>query len=143
MLVGGRWIAMWLLVGGISWGAERPTSSVTVRGRAVEIVDGDTLTVEVRVPIRIRLRDCWAKEVREPGGKEAREHLRKMVDGKACLIQIPLEGTRRLDDVFSFGRLLAWVWIDGESVDVSARMVADGFATREKRDGRATKGAEP
>lgn len=128
-------IPIWLsIAAAIAWAADsRPSPSVTVTGAVTDVHDGDTLTVEVRLPVRVRLLDCWAKELSQPGGKEAREHLRQLVQGKSCLVQIPLDGFRRSDDVFSFGRLLARVWIDGDSVDVSVRMVQDGHATKEKQ----------
>jgi len=119
----------------IAWAADRsqPPPAVTMPATVVDVHDGDTLTVEIRLPIRVRLLNCWSPELREPGGEAARDHLRKLALGKKCLLHLPLDGARRTDDVLTFGRLLARVWIDGDSVDVSAKMVADGHATREKR----------
>jgi endonuclease YncB( thermonuclease family) len=134
-----RWLPAWLFLAvAIAWATERvsqqpPQAAITVPCTMVEVHDGDTLTVDVRIPVRVRLLDCWARELREPGGETARDHLRQLAAGKRGVLHVPLAGADRTDDVLSFGRLLAHVWVAGDDRSLSARMVADGFAAKTKR----------
>ena len=142
-----RWIPVGLLLAvGIGWAADRsvlihptlepipqsPPLGISVSGTVVDIHDGDTLTVEVRVPIRVRLRDCWAPELSEPQGLEARDRLKEVAEGKRCVIHVPLTDVRRPDQVLTFGRLLAHVWVDRCPRSLSQLMVDEGLATKEK-----------
>lgn len=98
----------------------------------LEVYDGDTATVQVKINVRVRLLDCWAPELRA-GGKASREHLKEIAPvGKEGVLQIPLGGATRLDDLFTFGRILGDVWIDGESV--VEQQIGAGHAWRTKED---------
>ena len=44
---------------------------LTLPGNVLDVHDGDTVTVEVKRTLRIRLLDCWAPELRDAGGLEA------------------------------------------------------------------------
>ena len=142
-----RWLPLFLIAAlAFAWGAETsrlvslatepvpqaPLLAITLPGSVTEIIDGDTLTVEVRLPIRVRLLGAWAPELREPGGTVARDRLKVLAAGRRCTVHVPLSGARRLDDVFTFGRLLAHVWVDGEPRSLSQVMVGEGLATKEK-----------
>jgi len=95
-----------------------------------EVYDGDTLTVEFRLPARVRLLDCWAPELRDNGGPASREHLRSLAEGKPALVTIDLQDVDRLDDVLTFGRILGRVSVDGR--DVSLEQVQAGHATKSR-----------
>ena len=101
---------------------------LTVPCRVVEVYDGDTVTVEVTIRARVRLTDCWAPELHEPGGIASKEYLQRLAEGKRGLLAVPLH--ERLDKSFSFGRLLGKVQVGGG--DCSAAQVAAGHATATK-----------
>lgn len=72
----------------------------------MRVLDGDTF--ETAHGVRVRLAGFDAPELGEPGGKEAAEHLRKMI----------LEKEVRIDQVgTSYDRVVAEVYLDGESVN--------------------------
>lgn len=96
--------------------------------RVVRVIDGDTLEAEVSRRLRVRLLDCWAPELREPGGHEAQSFLAGLVAGQTVTLQVPTE--HELQAAFSFGRVLGRIWIGGN--DVSRLMIEAGHATREK-----------
>jgi len=85
--------------------------------------------VEVTIRARVRLLDCWAPELNQPGGPEAKAYLVKLANGKRAIMNVPIGA--RLDDSFSFGRVLSWLNIDG--VDVSKSVVDAGHATAKKQ----------
>ena len=109
-------------------GKSSPSGSMTLPGMVESVHDGDTATVEVTFRMSVRLLDCWAPELSDHGGQEARDALAKFATGKRCQLVVPL-GTV-LGDSFSFGRVLGRVSIDGE--DASDWMVRQGHATRRK-----------
>ena len=101
--------------------------------RVVEVVDGDTVTVEVTLQARVRLLDCWAPDNGTPEGDAATRYVRRIANEKDAVVEVDLVSLRRLDDAFTFGRLLGRIYIDGQ--DLSQRVVQAGHAT-------ATKGVE-
>lgn len=131
----------------IGWGIDRsvPTQlpperilqallpALTFPAEVVSCHDGDTVLVEVRWRANVRLVDCWAKELTEPGGKQALEHLQRLTSRKKCLLSIPLDGARTVGDVLTFGRIIGEIWMDDQCESVNMLMVKDGFATREKQ----------
>jgi len=111
----------------------RPSPGLTAKCRVLEVYDGDTLTVELRIPVRVRLLDCWAPELREPGGLESRDHLDDFAALKSGTLWIPWDDARRAGDVWSFDRVLGHVWIDGEVRSASQVQIEAGHATLEKQ----------
>lgn len=111
-----------------------PEPQWTVPCRVVEVTDGDTLTVEVSHRITVRLLECWAPELGQERGPQARNALQQIADGREAVLQVPL--AEKQQRMFSFGRVLGRVWIDGR--DVSQEMVASGYATSQKPATAAT-----
>lgn len=116
-----------------------PKAAITLPCEIIEWHDGDTGTVRVTLDVRVRLIDCWAPEIRGKNVSAAekargQESLKSVLSlapvGSKGLMEVPLEGRDRSDDVFTMGRLLARVWVNGK--DVSASQVDAGHATKEK-----------
>ena len=115
---------------------------LTFPARVVRVLDGDTIEVEVKRTIRIRLLDCWAPETRtrdldekEQGmkSKHALVRLLAFSDGafRDVKVEVPIEKQDKFGDAMSMSRVLAFVECDGE--DVSSIMVRDGHATTTKQ----------
>jgi endonuclease YncB( thermonuclease family) len=103
----------------------------------VDVLDGDTITLGLTIHARIRMIDCWAPETRTKDADEkkrgiaSKEHLKGLLPtGAGVRVEIPLDGTTRLDDLFTMGRVLGTVW-RGE-VNISDEQVRAGHATKEK-----------
>jgi endonuclease YncB( thermonuclease family) len=114
-----------------------PTPQWTTSARCIRVIDGDTIEVEIRRTMRIRLLDCWAPESRTKDADEkrlglaAKERLRR-IEGSEVIVQIPLSGTGDLSQVMTLGRVLGHVWVAGESESVNEQQVREGFAARTK-----------
>lgn len=94
-----------------------------------DVHDGDTLTVEVKNVVHVRMLDCWAKELKEDGGKESLENLRKNCpENSEVLLQVPIKTD--ITRMFTFGRVLANVYKDGKNM--SEIQMQEGFATKQK-----------
>lgn len=118
--------------------ANRPKPAWTTDAYLVEVYDGDTMTLEVRRQIKVRMLDCWAPEIRTRDAAEkakgfaARDHLRSLISpGDHVTLSVP--GGEDLGKRFSFGRVLGRVWADGSDDDLSVQQVAAGHATKAKR----------
>jgi endonuclease YncB( thermonuclease family) len=102
----------------------------------MEVYDGDTLTVELRMRARVRLLDCWAPELKDEGGPASKAKLGELCRGEGRgargVLFVPLQRDGRLDKHFTFGRLLGHIWLDGDDADLATQMVEAGHATREK-----------
>ena len=94
----------------------------------VRILDGDTIEVIYRgLPEKIRYLDVWAPEKNEPGGPEATEYNRSLVEGRIVRLQITDKGNGR----DNFGRLLADVYLlDGRHINVLIVENTEATATR-------------
>ncbi|TWT63183.1 thermonuclease family protein [Rubinisphaera italica] len=121
--------------------AEPPQTGMVVPCRIVDVYDGDTITIELTIPFKVRLMDCWAPEIRgvddetKQRGFAARDHLREITAGRAARLEI--RPPKRIDsagDLFSFERIVGRVWLDGDEEDLSRRMVRAGHATKERTD---------
>ena len=129
-----------------------PQPGWTTVGEVVAVPDGDTVYVEIRRRVRVRLLGCWSAESRRDPriksdidreaaklrGIAAKEHLTRIALGKRCVLMIPTqtdgeEISSDVGDVFSLSRALGRVWVDGQ--DLSELQVERGYATREKGGG--------
>lgn len=115
--------------------ADTPKPSLNLPCEIIEVYDGDTLTVRVAIDIRVRLLNCWAEELHK-GGKASKEHLQKIAPpGTTSILEIPLGGATRLDDLFTFGRVIAHVHCNG--ISLTEEQIASGHAYETKEELKA------
>jgi endonuclease YncB( thermonuclease family) len=120
-----------------------PAPSWTTKARVLRVIDGDTIEVEIKRVIRVRMLDCWAPESRNDPrlpkseqdaekvrGTRSKEHLRQLCEGKTVVIQIPSD--LEVAHLITMGRWLGHVWIEGDAKSLSEQQVESGFATKEK-----------
>lgn len=97
------------------------------------IVDGDTLDIELRLPCRIRLLDCWAEELSTVEGSRAKLQLELMSPvGSHVRVHIPTQDASSLTDIMTFGRVLGHVWREGDEESIGSLMVRSGHALEYK-----------
>ena len=100
------------------------------------VVDGDTIDVvidlgfDILFASRVRLAGIDTPESRTADkaekalGLEAKEYLKKhLKDAKSVVIR-----TEKMDSSEKYGRILGWVYINGESESVNNKMINDGYA---------------
>lgn len=95
----------------------------------LRVVDGDTIVLASGE--RVRLLCVDTPERGEAGFVEAREFLRLKIEGRA----ISLEADPAMRDRDRFGRLLRYVWCDGELVN--AALVRAGHSVYWTKYGRS------
>ena len=111
---------------------EQPPLGITARAYVTRILDGDTVELELRLPVRVRLLDCWAPELRTPEGPASKEALTKLLPvGSKVVLHVPTTKAKNASDVLTFGRVLGHIWRKGKNA--SAEMVQQGFATEKKQ----------
>lgn len=116
--------------------AEAPPLGVCLPGTIVNVVDGDTVDVETKMVVRVRLRDCWAPESRttdlaeKKRGLASKDNLVRLAHGQTCRAFIPV--SKFLTSSLTLDRVLGQVWVDGDSLDLSTLQVQQGYATRTK-----------
>jgi hypothetical protein len=108
-----------------------PPKGICLPATVISAHDGDTATVDITVRTQVRYLNCWSKELNEPGGKEAAASA-KLSEGKHGRIFIPLNDARTVADLFTFGRVLGEIWIDGSEESESQRQVRLGLASTAK-----------
>ena len=105
--------------------------------RKVEnVVDGDTIDVlidlgfDILFASRVRLAGIDTPESRTSDkaekvlGLEAKEYLKKQLkDAKSVVIR-----TEKMDSSEKYGRILGWVYVDGDSESINNKMINDGYA---------------
>ena len=100
------------------------------------VVDGDTIDVvidlgfDILFASRVRLAGIDTPESRTTDkaekalGIEAKEYLKKQLkDAKSVVIR-----TEKMDSSEKYGRILGWVYVNGESESVNNKMISDGYA---------------
>jgi micrococcal nuclease len=105
--------------------------------RKVEnVVDGDTIDVlidlgfDILFQSRVRLAgidtpESRTKDLKEKAlGLEAKEYLKKALkDAKSVVIK-----TEKMDSSEKYGRILGWVYVNGDTVSLNDMMINDGYA---------------
>ena len=105
--------------------------------RKVEnIVDGDTIDVlidlgfDILFASRVRLAgidtpESRTKDLAEKAlGLEAKDYLKKALkDAKSVVIK-----TEKMDSSEKYGRILGWVYVDGNTISLNDMMINDGYA---------------
>jgi micrococcal nuclease len=100
------------------------------------VVDGDTIDViidlgfDILFASRVRLAGIDTPESRTTDkaekvlGLEAKEYLKKhLKDAKSVVIK-----TEKMDSSEKYGRILGWVYINGNTVSLNDKMINDGYA---------------
>jgi micrococcal nuclease len=100
------------------------------------VVDGDTIDVDIDLGFnvsysqRVRLAGIDTPESRTTDkfektlGLEAKEYLKsKLKDAKLVVIK-----TEKPDSSEKYGRILGWLYVDGDTVSVNDHMIEDGYA---------------
>ncbi len=105
--------------------------------RKVEgVVDGDTIDVlidlgfDILFASRVRLAgidtpESRTKDLKEKAlGLESKEYLKKFLKyAKSVVIK-----TEKMDSSEKYGRILGWLYVDGDTVSVNDHMINDGYA---------------
>lgn len=111
---------------------ESPQPAISLPCEVISVHDGDTLKVECRIEMDIRLLDCWTPEIHgneKPAGIKSMLNLKKIADGKKGVVHIPLNAVN-IGKSTSMSRVLGRLYIDGK--DVSDQQVKGGFAATTK-----------
>ena len=100
------------------------------------VVDGDTIDViidlgfDILFASRVRLAGIDTPESRTTDkaekalGIEAKEYLKKQLkDAKSVVIR-----TEKMNSSEKYGRILGWIYINGESETINNKMINDGYA---------------
>jgi micrococcal nuclease len=100
------------------------------------VVDGDTIDViidlgfDILFASRVRLAGIDTPESRTTDkaekalGIEAKEYLKKYLkDSKSVVIR-----TEKMDSSEKYGRILGWVYVNGDSESLNNKMINDGYA---------------
>jgi micrococcal nuclease len=100
------------------------------------VVDGDTIDViidlgfDILFASRVRLAGIDTPESRTRDlaekalGLESKEYLKKhLKDAKSIIIK-----TEKMNSTEKFGRILGWLYVNGETVSVNDKMINDGYA---------------
>jgi micrococcal nuclease len=100
------------------------------------VVDGDTIDVDIDLGFnvsysqRVRLAGIDTPESRTTDkfektlGLEAKEYLKsKLKDAKLVVIK-----TEKPDSSEKYGRILGWLYVDGDTISVNDHMIEDGYA---------------
>jgi micrococcal nuclease len=105
--------------------------------RKVEnVVDGDTIDVlidlgfDILFSSRVRLAgidtpESRTRDLKEKAlGLESKEYLKKALkDAKSVVIK-----TEKMDSSEKYGRILGWIYVNGDTESVNDKMINDGYA---------------
>lgn len=100
------------------------------------IVDGDTIDVDIDLGFdisfssRVRLAGIDTPESRTTDkvekalGLESKEYLKKQLkDATSVIIK-----TEKMNSSEKYGRILGWIYVDGNTISLNDKMINDGYA---------------
>ncbi len=120
---------------------EPPVPQLTIPCQVVRVIDGDTIEVEIRTRFNVRLLDCWAPEKHQtdvagekPLGLASEAAMKALAEGKAGIVSIPLPSSPEtsLASVFTLGRVLGRVSVEGADLSEQQRKSGHAFATKDE-----------
>ena len=104
--------------------------------KIINVVDGDTIDVDIDLGFsvsfsqRVRLAGIDTPESRTKDkiekslGLESKEYLKsKLKDAKQIVIK-----TEKPDSSEKYGRILGWLYVDGNTISINDQMIEDGYA---------------
>jgi len=106
--------------------AVRPV--LRVPARLTNVVDGDTVDVEVKLVVRVRLLDCWVPDKTEQDAKAA-AYIRQFA-GKPVLLEVPWPPKGELRRGLTFGRVLGRVYAN--RINIDREIIKRGWGMPEK-----------
>lgn len=113
-----------------------PPLGLTARAIVRRVLDGDTLDVELRLPVRVRLLDCWAPEIHgpdKPAGLQSKAAAEALAPpGTHGILHVPTAQADALGDVLTLGRVLGTFWPAGADASLAELLVAAGQAAARK-----------
>ena len=111
---------------------EQPSVGLTTKVLVTNIVDGDTVDVQIVKNIRVRLKDCWCPETRtrdleeKEKGLAAKDHMDSLlaqqelyfadVRYKEVVLHIPADEEGDIKDILTMNRVLGYIFVNGEDV---------------------------
>lgn len=111
----------------------KPQPGYSAQCAVARVIDGDTIEVEVKHLIRVRLLNCWSPESRTTDPEEkvrglaAKQHLIDLAKpGSEGTVFIP--AGYDLSKTQTLNRLLGYVWIDGHEKSLNEIQVEAGYA---------------
>ena len=108
-----------------------PRQGVATEAKVVRVIDADTLEVEVKRTIKVRLLGCNVPDKDKEISAKAFKHVTQILDAydnKVLLFVPPGRSSLRLGDIHSFERILGEIWINGNNL--SETLIACGFAEK-------------
>lgn len=130
---------------GFSVPVDPPTTGLTTRATVTRVIDGDTVEVEIRNRVRVRLLDCWCmesksdprlpeeqREAAKARGLAARDNLKALCEGREVILHVPTDGSGDVSKLWTMGRVLGRVWVAGSDKSLNELQVESGHATVEK-----------
>jgi endonuclease YncB( thermonuclease family) len=121
--------------------ATPPKAQIVLPCEVVRVIDGDTVVAEVKFRFPVRLLDCWAPEkhaTEVPGEKDrglkSAAAMKALAEGKSGIVTIPLpdDPTASLTEVFTLGRVLGSIAVDGDDIATRQRKAGHAFATKDE-----------
>jgi len=111
----------------------KPQPGYTADCTIYRVIDGDTVELEIKHRIRVRLLNCWAPESRTTDAEEkvrglaAKQHLIDLAKvGAEGTVSIP--AGYDLSQTQTLNRLLGYVWIKGQDKSLNEIQVQSGHA---------------
>jgi endonuclease YncB( thermonuclease family) len=104
----------------------------------VNVVDGDTVDVECRYVVRVRIIDLWCPETRTKNEQEkqqgllAKRHMKNLAEGQRAVLFVPTASAVSTKDVLTLERTLGHIWLDGDEVSLAEHMIESGYGYKEK-----------
>jgi len=106
------------------------------------VIDGDTIDVEIKKTLRVRLLDCWSPESRmdsrlpvversaaKAAGQAAKRNLEQIAAGREVIVQIPADKDGDISHVLTMDRVLGRVWLaESPAESLSEKQVKAGHA---------------
>lgn len=115
----------------------QPALGITARAEVERVVDGDTVDVVLRIPVRVRLLDCWAPELHgddRVAGNAAKVQMQKFLPvGSHVVLNVPTAKVDAMAGVLTFGRVLGHIYHPGKDESISVQMVRTGLASEVKQ----------
>ena len=118
-----------------------PQEGLTIKGTIASVHDCDTVTVEIKRKVTIRLLDhknyknkkFGCPELSTKAGQDARDYVEENFKGKEVILFVPAFKSEDFLDFNTFNRVLADVWLKDTGENLSEHLEMKGFALKNQK----------
>lgn len=113
-----------------------PEEGLTTKAKLTRVIDGDTIEVEVRRTVKVRLDNIRAAEKNTKEGSDTKEFVENLLKDKELTLFVPAGPSEKYTDIQSFDRVIGHIFVGKEKRDLGEILLENCLVIEGKKEGK-------